>query len=62
MAAGVAAAGVSAGVSAKLGAHFTHGENNPFSFGERVITNIVSALANAATRSVIDELRCQFTK
>ncbi|PTS76209.1 hypothetical protein DBR17_15005, partial [Sphingomonas sp. HMWF008] len=50
---GVAAAGVGAGVGDALGAHFTAGKGNSFTFGERVITNAASGLANAATRSVV---------
>ena len=52
--AGVAAAGIGAGVGNALGAHFTHGASNGFTFGEQLVTNAASGLANAATRSVLE--------
>ena len=50
----MAAAGIGAGVGERLGAHFTQGEGNRFAFGERLLTNTATGLANAATRSLIE--------
>lgn len=52
--AGVAAAGIGAGISGALQARFTAGANNSFTFGERLAANAAGGLANAATRSLVN--------